>query len=45
MIWISFDTWSSKAGSVFLYYRIYLCGWKWTPFVYMIPRWTTRGRQ
>lgn len=40
MLWISFGKWSRKAGSLFLYDRCYKDEFKWTPIVYVYPRWT-----
>ena len=33
MIWIAFGEWSSSSGSMFTRQRIYLHGYRWTPFV------------
>ncbi|WP_157109911.1 hypothetical protein [Thermanaeromonas toyohensis] len=40
MIWLNFGRWSSAAGR-FIYERIYINGWRWTPFVRIKRRKTT----
>lgn len=38
MLWLSFGQWNSSHGSMFSAYRVYWEGYKWTPFVFMVPR-------
>ena len=33
MLWIRLGRWSHQATRYFLLDRIYLCGYRWTPFV------------
>jgi hypothetical protein len=42
MIWINTEQWSSGAGRWFTYRRIYIKGYKWTPFIICIPRFLTK---
>ncbi len=50
MIWISFGKWNHSAGNFFVRERIYLKGYKWTPFVrvqlrhYKMPLWEIRTK-
>jgi len=38
MIWISFARWNSKHGRLFSRWWIYLDGRRWTPLVWVTPR-------
>lgn len=38
MLWISFAQWGSSAGCVLKMRRIYVNGHRWTPFVWVTPR-------
>jgi len=33
MIWVNFGKWAAAYGRIFCQRRIYVDGWKWTPFV------------
>jgi len=37
MIWINFEKWSMSLGNFWKIQRIYW-NWKWTPFVWITPR-------
>ena len=38
MIWLSLDRWSGAANRFFLMKRFYIRGYKWTPFIFVLPR-------
>lgn len=45
MIILCFGKWSSRAGSIFLIERLYLYGYKWTPFCKISFRYLKTLRQ
>lgn len=42
MLWISLGTWNHASGMVWLRERIYIHGYKWTPFVRLTLRYGLR---
>ena len=40
MLSINFGRWSHGAGRLFICDRCYLDGYKWTPLIWIRPRWT-----
>jgi len=42
MIWINFDRWNNGAGFLFKKQRIYINGYKWTPFIKLSIRYKDR---
>lgn len=42
MIFLAFGTWNSAAGRWFIRERIWIHGWRWTPFVRVSWRYRKR---
>lgn len=40
MFWINFGRWNHSAGSLFISTRVYRDGYKWTPLIWVQPRWS-----
>ena len=40
---LSFGSWSRAGGSVFIRERVYVSGWRWTPFVRLRIRYAQEG--
>lgn len=38
MFWLNYKKWSSSHGNYFTAERIYLNGWKWSPFIWIKKR-------
>jgi len=38
MLWFNFGRWNSAAGRIWKRQRIYINGYKWTPLVWVTPR-------
>ena len=45
MFWLNFERWTSMAGKLFIRDRCYWQGYKWTPLVWVRPRWTEAIRE
>ena len=43
MYWLSFDIWNNSHGMLFTKQRIYIKGYKWTPFVKVSIRYKNQG--
>jgi len=38
MFWLNFGRWDRQGTAMFTITRVYWNGWKWTPLIYIKPR-------